>query len=252
MEDKDSWRKKSESNQPTFSLMNVGCWFAFISFLPPQHRQQSIQKCFDWLRQSKAPFLLHFSNSNKNDFYLSSWMEEERSLLPGRRPKPFHFSNSINFNGAERANEIVLLLNGLPRFRLVLHSLCFFFLRRINSNSFRWLLSAKQSSFPFFPLLNWNWWMVLLFSLFGGAIGAAAPITHTKERTTHSSHPTQRLQRQTIRNSSWIAVWLAAAMPFIPSFFSSISSFSKSWMEKKRKGMTGLRHLVDCAKNKSK
>ena len=115
MEDKDSWRKKSESNQPTFSLMNVGCWFAFISFLPPQHRQQSIQKCFDWLRQSKAPFLLHFSNSNKNDFYLSSWMEEERSLLPGRRPKPFHFSNSINFNGAERANEIVLLLNGLPR-----------------------------------------------------------------------------------------------------------------------------------------
>mgnify|MGYP007086841711 FL=1 len=35
------WRKKSESNQPTFSLMNVVCWFAFISFLPrPESNQQ--------------------------------------------------------------------------------------------------------------------------------------------------------------------------------------------------------------------
>ena len=51
-------------------------WFDCFSF--PQHRQQSIQKCFDWLRQRKAGLVAFSSFINTNQ---QSTINEIKKLL---------------------------------------------------------------------------------------------------------------------------------------------------------------------------
>ena len=132
-------RKTKPINLHSHKWMKKG-WFGLFVFLSLTSIQSTIQKCFD------------------------CWWMKWRQL--------FHFSNSINFNRAARANEIVLLLNGLPR---QLNCLGAPLSKASNthnsfSNSFHSLLSwiVHLLCFAHYELNGWFWFVLSLLRSIGG------------------------------------------------------------------------------------
>ena len=106
---------------------------------------------------SNSTFLFSFNAKRKEVEW--NWIGPY-AICWKQKQQLFHFSNSINFNRAARANEIVLLLNGLPRAVGCPWSPVHSF--RQSKGSVHWLISLNS----FIPSINSLLLCLHSFSLF--------------------------------------------------------------------------------------